>query len=520
MRATAAWKAFTDPESQVRDLTQDARQELYGHAWAYYRSQMFSRRNGMDWSTYLAQREMYKHTRLIYNPVPQIVDFYVDNIWQPSEEKAFIEKYESLATPVTAKTDEKIVAAIAQIDQWSNWLSDSPKVKRYAAATGNVLIEGVDDMVRQKVYHRAIWPGYVTQIELDETGNVVSYTIEYDVYDPESKSRYRYKKIVTRDRFSYFRDDKPFIPTGKKAAEEPSPYGFCFAVWLRHTDDGSDYGFPACVDYDKVDETNSLGSHLHDNIHKAIESPKVISTDGDVLPIVGSNKANFTTEGGKKIVRLIPQDPRLNWVVFKTGAGASVLDLAGSLALAEANPYLKDCLASFTDDYPELQASTIIRENSQLSGAALERMLGPAQNRLNGVSPNYNQQLIKLRQMQLAVAGMRVNGGGWSGSDKQRANFKPFNLNSYVKGDLDFALKKPVLVQSTEAENEDLLSKKATRATALTGVVDEIEQLKIAGYTDDQIKEIQARKAKESELITDDEEPPLDDPPNPENTGK
>jgi hypothetical protein len=82
-----------------------------------------------------AQREMYKHTRLIYNPVPMIVDFYVDNIWRPAQNNDF----ESLVTPLSPKTDEAIIEAVAQVDQWSNFLADAQKIKRYAAATGNVL---------------------------------------------------------------------------------------------------------------------------------------------------------------------------------------------------------------------------------------------------------------------------------------------------------------------------------------------------------------------------------------------
>jgi hypothetical protein len=505
MAMSEAWKVFSDPESRIRDLSIDDRKKYYGHAWDYYRGEMFSRRNGANWTIYLATRELYKHTRLIYNPVPQIVDFYVDNLWQPAAN----EDFESLVTPVTDKTDEKIIAAIAQIDQWSNFLSDAPKIKRYASATGNVLIEGIDDPVREKVLHRTIWPGYVADIELNATGDVQAYTLEYDFYDRATKSNFRFKKIVTKDTYSYFKDDKPFIPEGKTSAVEPNPYKFCFAVWIRHTDDGSDYGLPACKDFNKVDELNSLASHLHDNIRKTIESPKLISTDEDVLPLIGATK-NPTTK------TLVPQDPRLNWVVFKTKSGAGVHDLAGSLKLEEANPYLKDCLTSFTDDYPELQAATIIRENSQLSGAALERMLGPAQNRLNGVQPNYNQQLIKLRQMQLAVAGMRANGGGWSTSDSQKDVFKPFGLQSYERGDLNFSLKRSALVQSTEAEDEDLLIKKAQRATTLEGIVDGREQLSIAGYSDEQIDEIEERKKKAAELEFEEEEKDPEPEPEPE----
>jgi hypothetical protein len=250
---------------------------------------------------------------------------------------------------------------------------------------------------------------------------------------------------------------------------------------------------------------------LHDNIHKDVESPKVISTDGEILPIVGATQSR-----DKKT--LIAQDPRLNWVVFKANKGAAVFDLAGKLALADAHPYLKDLLASFTDDYPELQAAAIIKENSQLSGAALERMLTPSQNRLDGVQGGYNQQLVKLRQMQLSVGGMRINSGFWRQRTDQQKLFSPFNLQSFSRGDLNFHLQRSLLVQNTESETEDLLMKKATRATTLEagGLIDQRESLSIAGYNEEQTQEIIDRQAKDNELITDPTQL-LNPPPDPNN---
>jgi hypothetical protein len=478
-RFSAAWDAFKDPGRRFQDLSKEDRQTFYWSAFEYYRQTMFSRRNGEDWSYYLAARELYKHTRLIYNPVPQIVDFYVDNIWQSADN----EDFESLVTPLTEKTDDKIVAAVAQLDQWGNFLSEGQKIKRYCAATGNVLIEGIDDLERQKILHHTIWPGFVSAIELNATGDVIGYTLEYEVTE-KGGDKYRYKKIVDREKFQYFRDDQPFVFEGKTAAVEANPYGFVFAVWLRHVDDGGDYGLPACHSLDKVDNLNSLASHLDDYVHKAIESPKVVSTDSEMLPIIGAT-FNSTT----KIIT--PSDPRLNWVVFKTAAGASVHDLSGMLKLAECHPHLKMQLESFNDDYPELQAAAIIRENSQLSGAALERMLTPAQNRLDSSQANYNQQWIKFRQMGIAVAGMRLS-NGWRGITEQQRQFQGFGLDSYQKGELDFNLKPSVLVSETETEKEELLMAKANRAVVLAPMVKKEEQLSIAGYSEDKIPEVQS----------------------------
>jgi hypothetical protein len=494
---SALWGVTSDPQAELEQMPINDRRLSYSQSWNYYRGDQFSTRKGQDWSLYLASRELYKNTRLIYNPTTQIVDFYVDNLWQPAQDEA----HESLVTPVSDSTDEALKAAIAQIDQWSVFQSEAPKIKRYGAATGNVLIEGVDDLVRQKVLHNTVWPGYVIDLQLNDTGDVQSYALEYDVIeDAKTNKRYRYKKIVDKETIRHFRNDSPWTPPGTSGSVEELPYGFCFAVWIRHTDDGSDFGLPACKDLNKIDEMNSLASHLHDNIHKLVESPVVLSVDGEVIPIVGASSRTLP-DGTNEIV---PQDPRLNWIVLKAKPGASVLDLASKLKLAEAHPYLKDLLASFTDDYPELQAATIIQQNSQLSGAALERMLTPAQNRLDGVQGNWNQQLIKLRQMQIAVAGMRFHGNDWSFRTKQQANFAPYSLDSYNAGTLDFNLKKSVLVRTTEAEDEELLKAKTDRANALMDIgIDELEALQVAGYSEEDAKKILARSAQNE---------PTDDP--------
>jgi hypothetical protein len=95
--------------------------------------------------------------------------------------------------------------------------------------------------------------------------------------------------------------------------------------------------------------------------------------------------------------------------------------------------------------------------------------------------------------MQLAVGGMRFNGGGWAKKDNQQKLFSDFGLDSYSRGELDFQLKRSVLIQPMESETEDILKKKADRAVSLENVVDRREQLSIAGYSDEQIDEILTR---------------------------
>lgn len=502
MAALAAWQAFNDPGAVIRNMSREERLDLYSLAWSYYRNKVFS---GDGWKALIAEQKLYVLTRLIYNPMVPVVDFYADNIWLAPNDTENL----SLVTPIDASTDTKIIDGVAQIDQWSGFRSSAMMIKRYAAATGNVLVEGIDDLERQKVLHNTVWPGFVSDIELNDVGDVLSYTLEYTAWDREAKASYTYKKIVDKESFSYFRDGRPFIPPGRTAEVEANPYGFVFAVWIKHIDDGGNYGLPAMPSFDKVNEINSLASHLHDNIHKMIESPKVISTKDMILPISG---ATASQAEANRQSQLYMTDPRYEHAFFKTGEGAGVLDLAGTLKLAESHPFLTGLLESLNDDYPELQAAAIIRDNSNLSGAALERMLTPAQNKLDSAQAGYNAQLIKLRQMQIAVAGMRANGGGWSNLSKQQALFKPFNLKSFERGDLDFSIRSATLVGETESEQEDLLIKKAARATTLEGIADLQKQREIAGFSEDEIKEMEQREKDQNRIETDDDIEPNAEP--------
>lgn len=467
---------FRDPASRNRDMTHQERVTEYERRWMLYENTLYAKNIGRDWASELAARQMYQHTRLIFNNSTLIADFHIDNIWRAVPNPDF----KHLRTPVALGTDEKLIAAIAQIDQWSNFASSQRLIKTYAAVFGNVLIEGVDDMARQKIYHKAVRPSYVTDLELNESGDVLGYTLEYDVYDRDRRETYRFKKVVTQAETKFFRNDKPFTPPGKTGEVERNPYGFTFASWLKHADNGTNYGVPAFHHEDKLDEANSLGSHLHDNIHKAVESPKLISGASEIQPLIGGK---YNKETGL----VTPHDSRLNWVVLKSTNGAKVDDLAGSLALAEAHPYLKELLISFSEDYPELSVPSIIADSTQISGIALERKLTPAQNRLNASQASYNAELVKLRQMQLAVGGYRYSVGGWSKS-KDQAVFTPFGLRSFGQGDLNFDLAETRLIQITAAEEIEVKTARVDFAAKLKSLgAPPTEYLKAAGFTEKEI---------------------------------
>lgn len=484
---SSAYYSFINPTADAQVATREERIDSYAQSWAYYNNRMFSRRDAANWTGYLARRELYKHTRLIYNPVPSIVNFYVDNLWQPSTDAS----NDSLVISVADATPPDLVAAIAQIDQWTNFLTEATRIKTFAAATGNCLVEIIDDLDKGKVRQEVHWAGNVTDIELSYSGDVLSFQLEYDVKKPDANgSTFRYKKIINKQTFSYFKDDVPFVPEGKTDTVEENPYGFCPAVWIRHSDSGSAYGQSAAeITFNKVDELAMLAAHCHDGLHKGIEAPQLISTAGQILPITGgSSQADGT---------IIPGDPRLDLMILKA-ENASVHSLTGDMQLDKAFQFLDKLDSSFAEEFPEVSYFQTLREFANTSGVARQIALTPAQNRLDRAAAGYNQQLIKLRQMQIAIAGWRTR-NGWINQNDQQRLFAPFNLESYADGNLDFILKRSLLIERSVEEVEALRGLQLDNANKATGILPLTEVLEgILNYSQERREELIGELKKEN----------------------
>jgi hypothetical protein len=495
--AYAFWHTFRDPGGRERRLTREAQSQEYARLWHYYRGHSAA----VYRDDYIRRKGLYWYTRLVYNPYPAIVDFYVDNTFDVSREP--VDEGLTAVSALNEETDEKLKIAVAQLEQWGNWQSEAPRMVRFGAVAGSVLVKVVDELEREKVTEEIFWPSMVKDKILDATGNVKSYALEYKVYDAEAKEEYTYREEADDDEFRYFRGGKPFRPPQRVEGDETeqkigvylNPYGFCPAVWTKHEDDGWDDGTPAVPDTTKIDEINSVTSHARDHGHKAIEGGKLISTDGIIMAVTNAiGQSDPQRSGGLSLY-----DPRFDWTVLKAPKDSTVSDLGSSYDLTQLDPEIKRMVDSFERDYPELQVSEIVKNKAQISGVALERMLAPAQKKLDRAAARYHHQTVKLRQMQMAIAGWRYNGNGWTKKDSQQQRFSGFNLESYSAGSLDFGFKRSQLIQMSEFEEEELKKAKADRAVALKDHVDAVEFLIVAGYTKEEAAVIAGRRAKEVE---------------------
>ena len=444
----AAWNVFrrvyADPSGMARRETEDARLADYATLWAYHENSVFD--DVARWQTYRTAHRLYRATRPIYNPARRLARFYTGVVYQgewatdPAQMTA-----KTSAIPWSERTPAPLLGAIAQIYQWSNWQSRKNIALRYAAAVGDVLVTVVDDLSRGKVYPDVVWPGHVVEIDLDPTGNVTYYAIDYDADELDERGQptgqsYVFRREVSKTRIAEFHDTTPTL----RAA---NPYGFVPAVWMQHTATGGTHGQSALGNPSKIDELNSLAAHALDQAHRILEAPILIAGQS-----VGGNLSDQAKAAAYG--RVQPQAAAQEELKIITAAqGSEIQSLR--LESGETLAHIDHLLVEIERDYPELGMFAKLREMSNVTGPGADRMFGDVASLVNEARAQYDQQTVKLFQMCTAVAGWRANDGAWglpSQLSQQQRAFLPFNLDSYARGDLDTSIQSRGLIMPSPEE--------------------------------------------------------------------
>ena len=497
--AVSTWRSvFSDPQANSHQSHTD-RQTQYDVLWSYYANTAFE---DLDkWHQYRSEFALYRHIRSIYNPVQRIVDFYVGHVYPGvlSSDGSRLPAGIQLAIPLAEDTDPNLKEAIAQFWQWGNWQEGSGLMVTYGAVTGNVLVELLDDVARSKVLPSVTWPGLVSDLEIDITGNVQFYALEYEA-ENEDGTKFQYRKEVDQDEFRFFKDDKPF--DYGQGASYANPYGFVPAVWVKHGNQGGDFGVPAIKgSISKIDELNALASHINDHIHKLINAPQLITTEGNIGPLFagapGSDQRGVRTIDPEMTTLRTQQSfwaNREKIGSLKAPAGTEVKSLAGNLQLDHAMPYVDHLMSEIEQDFPELTFYQQLRSMSQITGPAADRLMGDVKQKVLRAASSYDLQSTKLFAMAVAIGGWRLSRGDWSMRTAQQEKFGPFNLESYAKGDLNFEIVPRPLITVNEEEQIGIDLKRAQMVTAKQDFIDEEQILTELNYSDEQIKEIMARK--------------------------
>lgn len=496
-------RVFEEPAYDYIQQNIYQRELEYMLLWAYYNGSMFDKTARLlnawsttgwstrTWDTYKANYSLPRNIRLIYNPTRRLVDFYAGAVYPGvlSEDGQDLPDGVQNAIPFSEDTSPALKSAVAQLWQWNNWQERLQIEITYAAALGDCLVEVVDYLDQGKVCFEIPWPGYVMDIDLDHAGNVKSYILEYGAWD-EDEGFYRYKKIVDQDYFQYFKNDEPF-DYGNGAILE-NPYGFVPAIWFRHNSTGGDRGSPAIAgSMPLIDELNGQASLTHDQVRKIVGAPMIMWAAGSIQNLFGQQKRGDTSDFVE------PASDQESILMLKGPQGGRIDSLAGNLDIPGAYAVVDKLLAQVEDNHPELTFYKQLREMSQVTGPAAQRIVGDVETRVSKAQANYDRGNIALFQMATAIAGYRANNGDWGQLNRQQQKFLPFNLDSYERGDLDMAIMPRPLLTTTKLERaqESQAVWLGVQAGASAGVPLELI-LEQEGWTPEELQKLAQAKQK------------------------
>jgi len=167
------------------------------------------------------------------------------------------------------------------------------------------------------------------------------------------------------------------------------------------------------------------------------------------------------------------------------------------ISLSDASAALELIITSIEKKCPELTFYSQLRAMSQVTGPGASQLLGDVERKVRVIAAGYDNRLIALLQMGIAIAGDRLAEGadGWADPSDAQNMFKGFNLDSYDKGDLSFDIMPRSLVPMSILERFNLLQ---IKKQVLPFIPDEV-LAKEGGYDEETAKQWSADFEKKQE---------------------
>lgn len=472
----AAFKEAYVTSSVVDTLSwseQAARGLRYQVLWAQYEGTSY--RNLHTWSEELRkQYALYKYIRPVYNPAYRLGEFWKTHLFGGVLDP---EAGPVGAIPITTE-NEDLRLAIAELWKWSRWPINKDVLTVRGTILGDAAIQVVDDVARERVYLRLLYPGVLESVDRDAFGNVKGYVIQEGRDDPEGKLRsVAYREEVTRDGegvvYRTFLNGQPYAWPGNGGMSSwVEPYGFVPLVVVQHNDIGLDWGWSELHPVRaKVQEADDIASMLSDQVRKHMDP---------VWMVTGMKKAANTTITGtaRDADSDIPAPGREETKLLYTSEGADAKPLIAPLDLESALAHLDAILKEIERDVPEL-SQDIHTASGSASGRALRTARQPIVSKVMQRRINYDGGLVAAQQMAIAIGGFRSY-NGYSG----------FGLDSYAKGDLEHSVADRAVFTEDPLDDIEIRNEfwKAAEQAIKAGLSLEA-YLKEAGWDDDRIAE-------------------------------
>lgn len=485
----AAYKAFREPgliSDPLMQLGQDdfidfeQRRLRYAIYWSFYENNIY--RNIHTWAkAYKSQYGLYEFIRNIYSPAFRLGEFWKTHLWGgPLDLKDGVAGTEG-ALPIQT-SNEALRPVIAQLWQWSNWAINKDVLTLHGAIFGDVGLQVVDDVQRSKVYLKPVHPGIIEELERDPFGNVKGYKFcEQRLHPNNTKLKVEYIETAERDNdsvvFKTYLNGKPYDWTGQ-GQEWEEPYGFVPLVMIQHNNVGLDFGWSEFhPSREKIHEVDDLAAKVHDQIRKMQDPPFLFAgvTKPTATPTV--TKTRLTGQAGLDN----PQAGREEMNALYGPVGATATPLVANIDIAAASAEIRAVVAEIERDYPELKLIADLQNaGGDISGRALRIAQQPAADKVTQRRPNYDDALVRVQQMAIAIGGFR----GYDG-------FAGFGLDSYAAGDLAHSIGERSVFATDPLDKEEQETAFWTAANnALKAGIPLIPYLRQRGWSEEKITEI------------------------------
>ena len=448
--ASSAWAVLTGSARGADALPTAERRDRYAYLWAWETGTVFT---GSDprrpavllWAeTLKSTLHLYRHTRLVWNPVPDLTDFWGSVVYPGVLTRTGLPGRNDTpsAIPFEVDTPPALIKAATQIWWWSNMPALKYVIPHWAAVAGNMLLQLVDDVPGRKIVLQPWTAEYVPEIALNAAGDVIAYTLEYEVAADGERPAYTYRLEVDRAESRTFRDGTPTDFSGDQAlgARWPNPWGFVPACWVPHQPTGTPYGAPAVgAALGELLEINSLQAMLDDAVARATKPIPWFATDSAVSQLFPNTKQGPTAELDD------PEAGRESLLAFKLAADARVGKLDPSADTAAVAAYLTTRKTEWLRHFPEVSMWESLRAQTQVSGVAAEILHGDTRNKAVAIRAVTDRQVEKATQMAITMAGVRL-ATTWRDTDARHEVFRPYDRTSFGAGALDFNIAERPLV--------------------------------------------------------------------------
>jgi hypothetical protein len=325
-------------------------------------------------------------------------------------------------------------------------------------------------------------PSRLFNFEEDASGNVTAVVLKYKIpvnegtlEDPKWESS-DVVETITKDEFSKKVDRTQSIADD----DRKNDLGFCPYVIVRHKDNGTPFGDWAYRGSEEQVHKINWRIGRQDTSIDRHQFPKWFAA------AAGGKPEQVAMDEGSMTYVKMTGDTRTP-PIFK----AIVADLNQS----DAMKFWMELRDMLRGNQPELNLNDV-KLLGNISGEALAQVLKPTEQAILNVRPAYDHGLIRALQMALSVG---VVAGAWdlgSGTGTSQAADTAFRggFESFSFADRP-ALPQTVFDKLNSVKVADApKASKLALAKAAQGMVDEEEQLRLAGYTEKEVADILKRK--------------------------